>query len=70
MSVQILEGASSNACLYCNTIDWAFGPLFEDADQAERFLRWLPETPDVRLYSDKELEKLYYDFRKTEDENG
>ena len=68
MSVQILEGAS-NACLYCNTTDWAFGPLFEDAEQAERFLRWLPETPDVRLYTDKQLEQLYYDFRKTEDKN-
>ena len=68
MSVQILEG-DRNACLYCNTSDWAFGPLFEDADQAERFLKWLPEAPDVRLYTDKQLEKLYYDFKKKEDEN-
>jgi len=68
MSVQILEGAS-NACLYCNTSDWAFGPLFEDAEQAMRFLEWLPKTADVRLYTDKELEKLHCDFRKTEDEN-
>ena len=33
MSVQILEG-EKHACLFCNTTDWAFGPLFEDAEQA------------------------------------
>ena len=63
MSVQILEG-ERNACLYCNTTDWAFGPLFEDADQAERFLEWLPD--DARTYSDKRLEQLFYDFRQEE----
>jgi len=65
MSVQILEG-KTHACLFCNTTDWAFGPLFDDAEQARRFLRWLPEIPDPRRYNDKELEELHFEFTKGE----
>ena len=59
MSVQILEG-ESHSCLFCNTTDWAFGPLFEDAEQARRFLATLPK--DARRFSDKELAKRHSEF--------
>ena len=26
------------AVLYCSTSDWSFGPIFENADEAESFL--------------------------------
>jgi len=47
--------------LYCSTSGWAFGPVFEDADQAEAFLEWTKKHVgrDLRLLSDEELETEY-----------
>lgn len=71
MSIRIIESNSdtdSYAVLYCSTSMWAFGPVFEDADQAREFLEFVPGNP--RLLSDTTLEGYYSQFlaREKEDE--
>jgi hypothetical protein len=65
MGVRIIqadgEGDSQGACLYCSTSMWAFGPIFEDRDQAEAFLQYLGHV-DPRTLSDGDLETKYADF--------
>ena len=74
MGVRILEGTgegdSRGAVLYCSVTDWAFGPLFEDGDQAQEFLDWLVYDP--RSLSDAEMEAKYSEFLKARqsDDNG
>lgn len=66
MSIRIIESNSdtdSYAVLYCSTSMWAFGPVFEDAEQAEEFLKWL--IVDPRGLEDRELERKYWEFRET-----
>jgi hypothetical protein len=68
MSVEVLHDQDRNlAVLFCNTSDWAFGPLFraEDggscldaAESAEVFLAWLKPI-DPRSLSDDKLEGKY-----------
>ncbi len=42
MAVEILYDRTRQiACMYCNTEGRAFGPLFDDAQQAEDFVTWL-----------------------------
>jgi len=42
MGTHILsDGPVGRAVLYDSVTEWAFGPLFEDADDAEAFLSWL-----------------------------
>jgi hypothetical protein len=65
MSVQILEG-EKHACLFCNTTDWAFGPVFANAEQAMRFLATLPK--DARRFSDAELANRCSEFMKGEED--
>ena len=64
MGVRILEGNgegdSRGAVLYCSVTDWAFGPLFEDGEQAQAFLDWLADDP--RIFSERELEAKYNEF--------
>lgn len=68
MGVRIIEGFKDGtrhdtcAVIYCSTTNWAFGPVFEDSDEAQAFLDSLEQ--DARKYSDSELEKLYGDFRR------
>ena len=43
MAVRILEGiygGTSGAVLICDTSMTAFGPVFDDANEAERFQTW------------------------------
>jgi len=71
MSVAIIEDKDQeNAVLYCNTTDWAFGPVFSEGDAyedwpdswklktagevAEAFLKWNGQR-DVRTMTDSEL---------------
>ena len=62
MGVEILEGRDFGPCaLTCNTSGVAFGPLFEDREEAEAFLEWLPQDP--RRYDDQELGRKYSEFR-------
>ena len=53
MGVRILESTEGEAVLYCSTSDWAFGPVFPDAEQAEAFLEFIDKDP--RSMTDKEL---------------
>ena len=62
MSVQILEGREGNAVFFCSTTDWAFGPLFPDAEAAIAFQRSLNGT-DPRIMEDAELERKWNEFR-------
>lgn len=78
MSVQILENKKGDqAVMYCNTTDWALGPVISDYNEngfyypaesvAMEFLKWLDPT-DPRELKDNELESKYssfiYDFEK------
>lgn len=67
MGVRIIqsdeEGDSHGAVLYCSVTDWAFGPIFEDRDEAESFLKWLDPT-DARTLSDGEMENKVAEFRE------
>lgn len=65
MGVRILE-TENNAVLYCSTSMWAFGPLFEDADEAQAFLDWLGADP--RLLADGHLAEKYSEFLARERE--
>ena len=64
MGVRILEGNgegdSRGAVLYCSVTDWAFGPVFEDGEQAQAFLDWLVYDP--RSLSDSLMEAKYSEF--------
>jgi hypothetical protein len=59
------------AALYCSTSDWAFGPVFYDAEghsareRAEAFCRWLGNREPRRM-SDQELEAAYAEWRAQE----
>lgn len=71
----LVERRDGRAVLYCSTTQWAFGPLFRNEEQAERFLVWLRDTPnqfqtllglpksDPRSYPESVLETLYSKFR-------
>jgi|GEM_PF-3145185 len=66
MGVRILtehddDGGCSRAVLYCSTTDWAFGPVCESYEEAQKFLKWLPE--DARSYGDVLLGDLYHSYR-------
>lgn len=56
MAVRIIDNRDG-AVLYCSTEMWAFGPVFDDTDDAEAFLEWLPK--DARTYSFVQLQELY-----------
>lgn len=60
MAVNILESKHGQACFYCTSTDWAFGPVMGSPEEAEAFLKFLPSDP--RSYEDIALEGKYYDF--------
>ena len=67
MGVRILEGENQEgAVLYCSTVDWAFGPVFVDREDAQSFLDWLStrEDRDPRNLTEGELVVYFSDFRK------
>jgi hypothetical protein len=67
MGVRITTG--SEAVLYCSTTMWAFGPVFDDYDDAEAFLEWWKAKggQDLRLLTDAELEHEHFEWRKQKD---
>ena len=68
MGCRIMEDRESgNAVFYCSTSMWAFGPVMESPEEAERFLKWL--VVDPRRLTDKDLEQKYCDFRKYAEEH-
>lgn len=67
MGVRILQGDDyDGACLYCSVSMWAFGPIFENHDQAQEFLDWL--STDPRSLNDSELRHRYHMFLKREED--
>ncbi len=68
MSVHILHSREQDqACLFCSTSDFAFGPVFsrghgKDADErAEAFLRWFDqyyESPAAWMLGRKDIRNL------------
>lgn len=54
------------AVLFCSTSMWAFGPVFESEEQAERFLKWCPVDP--RKYTKGELMPRWAEFIRQEPE--
>ncbi len=72
MGCRIIEGFEGGcadttvAVLFCSTTGWAFGPLFEDLEDAQSFLDWLSarEDRDPRNLPDHELGDYFKEFRK------
>jgi len=63
MSVQILSQIKSwgeQACMYCSTTGWAFGPVFSSETAARCFVAWCPLDP--RRYTDVEMSAKYAEF--------
>ena len=61
MGISILDGFSGNfrhAALFCNTSDFAFGPVFHNYFEAEDYLKFVfnKHGKDPRTLSDNELE--------------
>ena len=67
MGVRII-GDDDYAAIYDSVTMTAFGPVFNDADEAERFLQWLPS--DARGYGDSELHDKVSDFRDMEEQKA
>lgn len=70
MGCRILQGDGSTidsvgAVLYCSTAGWAFGPVFDDREQAERFIEWLAPR-DPRSVDRRVLEVSYRRFLEEE----
>ena len=69
MGVRVLSDGDQ-ACMYCSTVEVAFGPIFHgdgehDADERiEAFLRW--QSPDVRTLTEAELQNAVADWRQQE----
>ena len=62
MSVQILtDSKSGESCMFCNTSDWAFGPVFDRDEDPFEFMEWLAIDP--RELSDSDLEKRVWGWR-------
>lgn len=65
MGIRIIEGTwdgtRDGAVMTCSTSMWAFGPIFETAEDVEAFLLYAEArgVPDVRTLSDDELSDLH-----------
>lgn len=66
MSVCILEDRESGqAVFYCSTSGWAFGPVFEDAEQAENFLNYIAGEhgdTDIRALPERVVKRHWEEF--------
>jgi hypothetical protein len=54
-------GPTDGAFLFCTVTEWAFGPLFDSADDCKEFLEWMErQRPgvDVRTIEAKDLQQL------------
>ena len=64
MAVKILEGTgegeSRGAVLFCSTTEWAFGPVFNSAQEAMDFLEYCSEP---RTLTEAELLDAVHNFR-------
>ncbi len=72
MGVEVLvDRETGRAAIYCNTNDWAFGPLFASEEEAVAFLEWHQEDGglDPREMGDQGLESAFNRFRKARAES-
>lgn len=64
MGVRILTNKKDDqACFFCSTSEWAFGPIMKNEEEAEAFLKYLGGI-DPRILTDQELERKFYDFKR------
>ena len=69
MGVHVLyDEKNHQACMYCSTSEWAFGPVVYSENGRERmhqFLEYIKEKrgQDPREMQETQLEALYCDFR-------
>jgi len=61
----IRDTERNRSCLYCNTTDHAFGPIFWGADSADEFMIWLECDP--RAISMDELEEKRMEWLRETD---
>lgn len=71
MSCNVLaNGDDTRACFWCDTSDWAFGPVFYDSESAtalaQAFRLSLPRDP--REYTASDLENRYAQWQMEQDE--
>jgi len=62
MGVHIIDNNDGEACLYCSVVMVAFGPIMEDYEEAEEFIKFLKE--DARKYTEQKLMDQYTQFCK------
>lgn len=72
MGIRIISdpaATSDGAAMYDSVSGWAFGPVFADREEAERFLEWAPTQTnvDLRAMPAEGLEQLFADFRASEE---
>lgn len=57
------DNVDAGAFMYCSCTGWAFGPLFDSADDCREFLTWLDKDRgadvDPRKLPTKELYELH-----------
>lgn len=75
MGVRIIQADSNYngetcAVLYDSVSETAFGPTFEDGDEAQAFLDWMDADDDPRRYSSAVLHDMYNEFRKHKEEQA
>jgi len=66
MGVRILSSDEDGAVIYDSVSMTAFGPVFEDQDEADEFLTWL--HVDARSLSDAALRDKVAEFRSREED--
>lgn len=68
MSCRVISNCEDDmACFYCSTTMLAFGPVMQNEEEANDFLKWLPVDP--RRYPDSELIAKYWEFRVKKSKN-
>lgn len=68
MSVRIIEGTDGYKAIYDSVTMTAFGPIFNEDDDVEAFLEWLPI--DARKLEQRELNDKVYEWRKWMEDHG
>lgn len=72
MGIRIIEGdygSTSGAVMFDSVTDWAFGPLFNDEQEAELFISWHRNEyagENLLRVSREVLEERFSQFRKLE----
>lgn len=57
------EAVDVGAVMYCSATGWAFGPLFDSADDCREFMAWVDQDKgadvELRQLSTRELYELH-----------